>query len=148
MKSVTAAYCWNDKLLTTALCWQYSIKISKQTGVELSAVMTPTLGGCSCFVSGSRPSPTSHLPFPGYTADKSSNTTWMWPDRLDCNMSPAGYDLESLNRRAPQIRPVHIMSFTPDTVSQRRNPAGVWNWQTYVLLSFLPPLHCLSMVFS
>lgn len=38
----------------------------------------------------SRPSSPFHLPFPGYTADKSSNMTWMWPDALDCDISPTG----------------------------------------------------------
>lgn len=64
--------------------------------------------------------------------------TWMRPDRLDCFMSPTAYGLESLDKRAPKIRPVQIMSFTPDTISQWCNPAGVWNWWTCVLLTCFP----------
>lgn len=56
----------------------------------------PSLRGSrGAFTGASRPSPTSHLPFPGHTADRSSNMTWMWPDGL-C-VSPTGSDL-SLDR--------------------------------------------------
>lgn len=38
----------------------------------------------------SRHSPLFHLSFPGYTADKTSSNTGMWPDCLDGGVSPTG----------------------------------------------------------
>ena len=78
----------------------------------------------------------SPFPFPGCAADKSSDMTLMWPDLLDCDMSPAGCESwKALGRPGP----VHIMSYSPDTISQLRNPAGGLKWQTCVLLPFRPP---------
>lgn len=112
-------YCWNKKLLIIALCWQYSIKISKLMGVwpvpvaSLSAVMTPVSG----WESVNRPSPTFHLPFPGYTADKSSYMTWMWPDRLDCDLSPTGYDFESWQKSSTDEGCGHYVIHTRHNLS-------------------------------
>lgn len=115
MKSVTALYCLNEKPLFIELCWQYPCKISKLGGVWLDATRMTQRERERERV---RPSPMFHLSFPGCTADKSSSMTWMWPDCLDGDASPAGALTKEFHRR------VHMMSSSPDTVSQLRNPPG------------------------
>lgn len=60
----------------------------------------------------------------------------MWPDLLDCDMSPAGYESwKALGRPGP----VHIMSYSPDTISQLRNPAGGFEVTDMCLIAILSP---------
>jgi len=53
-----------------------------------------------------------------------------------------------------QTRLVHIVPFAPDTISQRRNPAGVLNWQTcsirpgfLLMISLLSFPHCRQITY-